>query len=95
MSMLRIYSPLPHSASQDDQSLRCRWALIQDNQQVIAGEGRYTDLPQRAERVQLVLPAAQVLFVRARIPHNARRQGGSVLAFAWRRRWPLTRKPIR
>ena len=39
-------------------------------------------MPRRAERVQLVIPAAQVLITRARVPHAARRRAGSVLAFA-------------
>lgn len=82
MSLLRVYCSLSHSAPLDDQTQRCLWALIKDQQQAIAGEGRIADLPQRADRVQLILPATQVLFVHARIPPEARRRGGSVLAFA-------------
>jgi len=46
------------------------------------GEGRLAELPRRAKHVQLVIPAAQVLITRARVPQGARRRPGSVLAFA-------------
>jgi general secretion pathway protein L len=36
----------------------------------------------RADRVELVIPAAQVLITRAKLPQGARRRAGSVLAFA-------------
>ncbi|MFA5170937.1 MAG: type II secretion system protein GspL [Sulfuriferula sp.] len=75
MNLLRIYGSLL------DQQ-HCAWALISDGREPITGTGRLTDLPQRAERVQLILPASQVLITRARIPHSARRRTGSVLAFA-------------
>ncbi|MDO8786475.1 MAG: type II secretion system protein GspL [Sulfuritalea sp.] len=76
MSLLRIYSPLA------DQAQSCQWALIDAGRQPVAGQGRLADLPERADRVQLVIPAAQVLITRARIPQGARRGPGSVLAFA-------------
>jgi len=76
MSLLRIYGSL------SDQPQQCQWALINGTGEPVTGEGRLTDLPQRAERVQLVIPAAQVLITRARVPHGARRNAGSVLAFA-------------
>lgn len=75
MNLLRIYGSLL-----DPQ--HCAWALISDGREPVTGTGRLTDLPQRAERVQLILPASQVLITRARIPHSARRRAGSVLAFA-------------
>jgi general secretion pathway protein L len=40
------------------------------------------DLPRGTDRVQLVVPAAQVLLTRATLPQGARRRAGSVLAFA-------------
>lgn len=76
MSLLRIYGSLV------DQPQHCQWALTDGHGGPVAGEGRLADLPQRAERVQLVVPAAQVLITRARIPQGARRSAGSVLAFA-------------
>ena len=76
MSLLRI------RASLADAPLRCQWALVNDGREPVAGEGALAQLPRRAERVQLVVPAAQVLIRRARLPHAARRHAGSVLAYA-------------
>jgi general secretion pathway protein L len=39
-------------------------------------------LPRGTDRVQLVIPAAQVLITRAKLPRGARRRAGPVLAFA-------------
>jgi general secretion pathway protein L len=76
MSLLRIY------ASLRDAPQRCQWALVNSGREPVAGEGRLAEMPRRAERVQLVIPAAQVLITRARIPQGARRRPGSTLAFA-------------
>ncbi len=76
MSLLRIYGLLL------EPPLRCQWALINDGREPVTGEGRLAELPRRAERIQLVVPAAQVLITRARVPQEARRRAGSVLAFA-------------
>ena len=76
MSLLRIYCSLL------DPPMRCQWALVNNGGQAVAGEGRLAELPRRAERIQLVVPAAQVLITRARVPREARRRAGSVLAFA-------------
>jgi general secretion pathway protein L len=76
MSLLRIYGSLA------DTPQRCQWALVNNGREAVAGEGRLEELPRRAERVQLVVPAAQVLITRARVPQEARRRAGSVLAFA-------------
>ena len=75
MSLLRIYAPL------GDAPLRCEWALI-DARRSIPGEGPLAELPRGAKRVQLVVPAAQVLITRASLPPRARRRDGSLLAFA-------------
>jgi general secretion pathway protein L len=75
MSLLRIYAPL------GDVPSRCEWALI-DERQSIRGEGALVELPRGANRVQLVIPAAQVLITRASLPPGARRRDGSLLAFA-------------
>jgi general secretion pathway protein L len=48
----------------------------------LAGEGQIADPPKNASCVQLIIPAAQVLLTRVRLPDAARRQTGSVLAFA-------------
>jgi len=76
MSLLRIRCPLR------DSPLRCEWALIGDGREPVPGEGPIAQLPRRAERVQLVVPADQVLITRARLPRTARRRSGSILAYA-------------
>jgi general secretion pathway protein L len=40
------------------------------------------DVPRGAERIHLVIPAAEVLFTRVKLPQGAKRRAGSVLAFA-------------
>ena len=76
MSILRIYCPLGNSPRQ------CQWALLNDRGESVAGEGDISRVPRRADRIQLIVPAAQVLITRARVPAAARRSSGSVLAFA-------------
>jgi len=76
MNLLRIYCSLRETPQQ------CQWALISGGREPLFGAGPLAQLPQRAERVQLVLPAAQVLITRSRVPQSARRQSGAVLAFA-------------
>ena len=76
MSLLRIRGSLA------DAPARCQWALVNDGREPVAGEGPLAELPRRAGRIQLVIPAAQVLITRARLPHAARRHAGPVLAFA-------------
>jgi general secretion pathway protein L len=76
MNLLRIRCSLR------DAPQRCQWALVGSGREPVAGEGALAQLPQRAERVQLVLPAAEVLITRASLPPSARRRAGSVLAFA-------------
>lgn len=76
MSLLRIYCSLRAAPQQ------CRWALISEEREPVVGEGPLSQLPQRADRVQLVLPAEEVLITRVRLPQSARRHAGSVLAFA-------------
>ena len=76
MSLLRIYY------SSREVPRQCQWALIGEGREPVPGEGPLAQLPQHAERVQLVLPATEVLITRARLPQAARRRAGSVLAFA-------------
>ncbi len=76
MSLLRIYCTLREAPQQ------CQWALVGDGREPVVGAGPLTQLPQRAERVQLVLSAAEVLITRARLPKSAKRQAGSMLTFA-------------
>ena len=76
MSTLRIYGSLLEPPQ------KCQWALVNKGRESVAGEGRLAELPRRAERIELVVPAAQVLITRARVPREARRRAGSVLAFA-------------
>jgi general secretion pathway protein L len=74
MSVLRIYAPLGDAT-------RCEWVLI-DARQSVPGSGPLADLPRGAERVQLVIPAAQVLITAADLPPGAARRDASLLAFA-------------
>ena len=76
MSLLRIYGLLREAPQ------RCQWALVSDGREAVVGEGSLAQLPQRAERVQLVLPAADVLITRARLPQSAKRRAGAMLAYA-------------
>ncbi len=76
MSLLRIYGFL------DDSEKHCRWALLDVGREAVTGECALADLSHRAERVQLVIPAAQVFLTRARLPAAARRRAGSLLSFA-------------
>jgi general secretion pathway protein L len=75
MSLLRILAPLGAAP------LRCQWALI-DGGTARDGEGSLADLPRGADRVQLVIPAAQVLITHAKLPQGARSRPASVLSFA-------------
>lgn len=81
MSLLRIYGSL-HCDPHPDHQQRCQWVLLDDRLDPVTGEGPLTELPRRADRIQLLIPAAQVLITHARLPHAARRHAGSVLAFA-------------
>ena len=76
MNLLRLYCPL-----RDTPGL-CHWALLHDNGQSALGQSPLAGLPRRADRIQLIIPAAEVLLTRARVPAAARRGAGSVLAFA-------------
>jgi len=76
MSLLRLYASLV------DTPQRCPWALTDIGAEPVTGEGRLAELPRRPERIQLLVPAAQVLITRARVPPEARRRGGAILAFA-------------
>ena len=78
MSLLRIYGSLREAPQ------RCQWALVSDSfgRESVVGEGLLAQLPQRAERVQLVLPAADVMITRTRLPQSAKQRTGAVLAYA-------------
>ena len=76
MSLLRIRCPLL------EEPLNCQWIWIGDDGLPLTGEGQIADLPKNARSAQLIIPAAQVLLTRARLPDAARRRTGSVLAFA-------------
>ena len=76
MNLLRIYCPLREAPP------LCQWALLNDNGKSAVGESPLTGLPRRADRIQLIIPAPEVLITRARLPVTARRAAGSVLAFA-------------
>jgi general secretion pathway protein L len=76
VSLLRIFGSLL------DQADRCEWVLLDDRGETAAGSGAIAELPKQASRVQLVLPAAEVLLTTARLPRGAKRRAGAVLAFA-------------
>lgn len=76
MSLLRIHASLAVAPD------HCSWALVNEGREPVLGAGRLSDLPGRADRIQLVLPAAEVLITRARLPEGGRRLGAPVLAFA-------------
>ncbi|MDE2366545.1 MAG: general secretion pathway protein GspL, partial [Betaproteobacteria bacterium] len=63
--------------------MRCRWVLDREGGEPVTGEGAVTDLPQHANHAHLILPAAQVLFTRLRLPGGSGlRRNGPMLAFA-------------
>ena len=76
MSLLRLYCSLAEAPP------ACRWALVNAGRDTVVGEGELATLPRHASRVQVVLPAAQVLFVRVRLPPMRRRPTGMALGFA-------------
>lgn len=78
MSLLRIYGSLREAPQ------RCHWALVSDfyGHEAVVGEGPLAQLPQRSDRVQLVLPAPDVMITRARLPQSAKRRTGAMLAYA-------------
>lgn len=76
MSLLRIRCPLERAPQ------HCEWALVDAGREPVAGEGPLAQLPRRAERVELVLPASQVVLMHARLPQAARHRAGSVLGYA-------------
>ena len=80
MRLLRLF--VPQSVTPD----RWHWVFFDQGSGYSAGAGPLDELPQaqlkRAERVQVVLPAAFVLITRARLPPSASRRAGSLLAYA-------------
>ena len=73
MSLLRIY------CSSADSPQRCRWALLDGGRDPVSGEGRLSEAPHRVDRIQLLIPAAQVRLTRVELPQGAT---GPALAFA-------------
>ena len=76
MSLLRIYCPSLGVQQQ------CQWALFDGSGQSVTGEGPFAQLPQGADRVELVLSASQMLITRVRLPKSARRHSAPLLAYA-------------
>ena len=78
MSLLRIRSPL------SDAPQLWAWALVENGAEPLTGEGTLAQmpaqLPGRAEQIQLLVPAEQVLIMRVRLPSG--RRSGSLLAYA-------------
>lgn len=76
MSTLRIFSPLSAVPA------HCAWVLFDDHAAVHPGEGTLAELPQGAQKVELVLAASQVLITRARLPASNKRPSPALLADA-------------
>lgn len=76
MNVLRIYCSLLEAP------LRCQWVLLSTGRAPAAGAGPLAELPRAADRVQLIIPAAEVLLTRARLPRGVRRHSDAVLAYA-------------
>lgn len=76
MTLLRIYGSLL------GQPQHCRWTLSNNGREMVSGEGPLADIPRRAQRVQLVVPSAQILITRTRLPPGVRHRAESVLAFS-------------
>ena len=78
MSLLRIFCSLLEPPR------LCQWALVDGDAAPVTGEGPLAQLPQGAARIQLVIPASQVLLVRAHLPPSTStgRRSGSLLAYA-------------
>ncbi len=76
MSLLRIYGSLDAGPPQ------CQWVMLETGRNPVQGAGDLAQAPRGADRVQFVIPAAQVLLVRASLPQGAKRRAGAVLAFA-------------
>ena len=77
MSLLRIRCDFV------DEPLACQWVFLEAGHEPVAGEGvPSAERSSHADQVQLILPAAQVLFTRIRLPEAARRHTAQVLAFA-------------
>ena len=76
MSLLRIRGTLAGAP------VLCQWVFVNNDGEAVIGEGPLSKLPRGAGRVQLVIPAAEVMITHARVPPQARRGDGSTLAYA-------------
>ena len=76
MSLLRIYASLTAAPP------RCRWVYLETGRTPQHGEGELRQAPSRADRIQWIIPAAELLITRARLPRGAARRAGGVLAYA-------------
>jgi len=79
MSLLRIRCSLA------DPTLRCAWALIDVGRETLTGSGQLADvtgMARGAERVQLLIPAPEVLLARIKLPPSAGQRSGALLAYA-------------
>lgn len=55
---------------------------MEKNKMPVSGEGPLSELPRHTEHVQLVLPAAQVMFTAVTLPQGTKNPQGSALAYA-------------
>ncbi len=63
--------------------LHCEWTLVTADSEDLPGTGLLTALPQDCARVEVVLPAADVLIIRRQLPSvAARRHSAALLAYA-------------
>jgi general secretion pathway protein L len=60
----------------------CEWALLDPVAATRRGESPLSELPRGAARVQMVIPAAEVLLTRVRLPKSVQGDPGAALAYA-------------
>lgn len=65
-----------------DAAQHCEWALLETGCDTVTGAGLLTDLPGHEGRVEVLLPASDVLLTQRLLPAAARRQHGTLLAYA-------------
>jgi general secretion pathway protein L len=76
MSVLRVYCRI------SDAPVQCAWLLTGRTREAMAGEGPLSTMPRGADRVEMIVPASDVLITRAHLPPATRRRTAAVLSYA-------------
>jgi general secretion pathway protein L len=76
MSVLRIYCSL------SDPPVHCAWVLAERGRSLIAGEGALSAIPRRADSVEIIIPATQVMITRVHLPPSKKKRSAALLAYA-------------